>query len=84
MEQCDAPVGWLQPVQETSCASLSGGRHRTLLPTVLVSHSFRHPPCMLTENDSAAGWKSRICEVAVTECWPRALDSDLCFGITQP
>ena len=28
---------------------LSGGRHRTLPPTVPVSHSFRHPPCMLTE-----------------------------------
>ena len=29
--------------------------------------------------DSTAGCMSRICQVAVTECWPRALDSDLCM-----
>ena len=66
MEQCGAPVGWLQPLQETSCA-LSQVADTEQPKRQCASQAFFQAPLLHADRvDSAAGCISQTCKAIVT------------------
>ena len=75
MEQLIAPVGWLQPVQETCCALSQVADPRPLCQSAIVSGTLLHADRV----DSATGCMSCTCKGVVTEHSAEVSGSDICM-----